>query len=257
MMTRYGFRHAARMEWIKFWSVRSTWWLLASAFVVMAAAGLAVGIGYRHHVPTATVAQIVDNSLSGAVLAQLLLGALGVLTITGEYSSGTVRPTLAAVPRRGLVLAAKATVLGTVALVIGVAGSVAGFLLAQAAVAGTVIPSASLSDPTALRPVLLTGAYLAVLALVGLGLGTMLRHAGAAIGGLFGVIFVPAFIGAMFGSAAFAVLKFVPIIVLANSITTMSTAPGVLPPWAGIGVMAGYAGVVGGFGALVLTRRDA
>ena len=254
--SRYRFRDVARMEWIKLRSVRSTWWLLAASFAVMVGAGAAVGAGYRHHTPTATVAQIVDNSLSGAVIVQLLLGALGTLAVTGEYSTGTVRATLAAIPRRHLVLAAKATVFGSLALAVGIAGSVAAFLATQAAVAGTAIPAASLADPDVLRPVLLTGAYVAVMGLIGMGLGTIVRHTGAAIGILFGAVFVPAFVLGVLGSAAITVAKFVPIIILANSIITMSQAPDTLPAWAGIGVIGLYAAVALGGGALLLARRD-
>ena len=105
-MSGYGFRHAARMEWIKLTSVRSTWWLATAAVLSMATAGVGVGLGYRGHTPVATTAQILNNSLSGAILAQLLLGALGVLAVTGEYGTGMIRSTFAAVPRRRTVLAA-------------------------------------------------------------------------------------------------------------------------------------------------------
>ncbi|MCY1140576.1 hypothetical protein OWR29_21470 [Actinoplanes sp. Pm04-4] len=82
-MNGYGFRQAARMEWIKLRSVRSTWWLAIAAVASMTASGIGVGLGYRSHTPVATTAQILNNSLSGAILAQLLLGALGVLMVTG------------------------------------------------------------------------------------------------------------------------------------------------------------------------------
>jgi hypothetical protein len=258
-MTRTGYRlgDVARMEWIKLRSLRSTWWLAAGALAVMVGAGLAVGLGYRHHVPTATAAQIVDNSFAGAIVAQLLLGALGTLAVSAEYSTGTVRATLAAVPRRRLVLAAKAAVFGGLALAVGLAGSLGGFAAAQAAVAGTAIPAAPLTDPDMLRPILLTGAYVAVVGLIGLGVAAMVRHTGAAIGILFGALFVPAFVGSIFGAGALDVVKFVPIIILGNSIITMTPVPGTLPAWVAIGVMALYAALAGAGGAVLLSRRDA
>ncbi|HEY1486693.1 MAG TPA: ABC transporter permease, partial [Micromonosporaceae bacterium] len=212
---RYGFADAARFEWVKLRTLRSTWWLAAATVAVMTGAGLAVGAGYRGHSPTATVAQIVDNSLSGAVICQLLLGALGVFT-----ALGTRQATLAAIPRRGLASGAKVVVFGGFAATVGVLGSVLAFLATQLATAGTAIPRSSLADPTILKPVLLTGLYLALIGLAGLGLGTLLRNAGAAIGTLFALIFVPAFLGAAFGSSGIAVAKFVPIIILANSVIT-------------------------------------
>ncbi len=84
----YRFGHAARMEWIKLRSVRSTWWLLTVAVLAMTGIGVAVAVGYRSHKPVATAAQMVNNGLAGSVLAQLLLGALGVLVASNEYSSG-------------------------------------------------------------------------------------------------------------------------------------------------------------------------
>ncbi len=100
----------------------------------MAAAGVGVGLGYRTHTPVATAAQILNNSLGGAIVAQLLLGALGVLMVTGEYTTGMIRATFAAVPRRGIVLAAKPAVAGSSVLV-GLAGSFAGYLSGQVAIA--------------------------------------------------------------------------------------------------------------------------
>jgi ABC-2 type transport system permease protein len=249
---RYGFVDAARFEWVKLHTLRSTWWLAAATVAVMTGAGVAVGAGYRGHSPTATVAQIVDNSLSGAVLAQLLLGALGVFT-----AMGTRQATLAAVPRRGLASAAKAVVFGGFAATVGILGSVLAFLAAQLATAGTAIPRSSLSDATILKPVLLTGLYLALIGLVGLGFGTLLRNAGAAIGILFALIFVPAFLGAPFGSSGIVVLRFVPIIILANSVITVSQSSEALNAWAGIAVIALYAAVVIGIGIARFTRRDA
>src|SRR3954465_3545346 len=159
-MNGYGFRHAARMERIKLSSVRSTWWLAVAAVVSTAGAGAGVGVGYRSHTPVATAAQILDNSLGGAIVAQLLLGALGILMVTGEYGTGMIRSTFAAVPRRRIVLAAKAAVCGGAALTAGLVASFAGYLGGQLAIRGTAIPAASPGDPAVLRAVLLTGVYL-------------------------------------------------------------------------------------------------
>ena len=253
---RAGFRQVARAEWLKVRSVRSTWWLLSCAFLAMVAAGAGVGIGYRNHTPVATVAQIVDNSLSGAVLAQLLVGAWGVLVMSSEYSSGTIRATFLAAPRRRLVLVAKLAVCAAITLPVGIAGSVAAFFAGQVAIGGTPIPHASLTHGDVLRPVLLTGVYLAVVGLVGLGLGTLIRHGVGATATLFGAMFVPLFLAGIFGTSGIAVSRFVPMIILANSIVTTAPVPGALNAWAGIGVMVAYAVLATGFGALLLRRRD-
>ncbi|QLQ38387.1 ABC transporter permease subunit [Micromonospora robiginosa] len=256
-MSGYGFRHAARMERIKLTSVRSTWWLAAGAVLSMAAAGVGVGLGYRAHTPVATTAQILNNSLSGAILAQLLLGALGVLAVTGEYGTGMIRSTFAAVPRRRTVLAAKVAVGGCAALSVGLLASFAGYLGGQVAIRGTAIPTASLGDPRVLRAVLLTGGYLAATALIGVGIGTVVRHSGAGIGTLFALVFVPSFAVGLFGADGIAVGRFVPLLMLLNSVAVMTPTPGLFGGWTSVLLMCGYAALAILGGGLLLRRRDA
>jgi ABC-2 type transport system permease protein len=250
-------RNASRMEWIKLRSVRSTWWLAIAAVVVMAATGAGVGFGYRSHTPVATAAQILDNSLGGAIVAQLLLGALGVLMVTGEYGTGMIRSTFAAVPRRRIVLAAKVAVCGGAALIVGLVASLAGYLSGQLAIRGTAIPAASLGDPAILRAVLLTGLYLGATALIGVGIGTIVRHSGAAIGTLFGLMFVPMIVAGLFGESGIAVGRFVPLLMLLNSIAVTSPIPGLFAGWISALLMVGYAAVVILLGGLLLRHRDA
>ncbi|WFE32608.1 ABC transporter permease subunit [Micromonospora sp. WMMD975] len=256
-MSGYGFRHAARMERIKLGSVRSTWWLAGASVAAMAAAGVGVGLGYRSHTPVATTAQILNNSLSGAILAQLLLGALGVLLVTGEYGTGMIRSTLAAVPRRRTVLAAKAVVCGGAALTVGLLASFAGYLGGQLAIRGTAIPAASLGDPRILRAVLLTGGYLAATALIGVGIGTVVRHSGAAIGTLFALMFVPTIAVGLFGEDGIGVGRFVPLLMLLNSVAVTAPTPGLFAGWVSVLLMCGYAAVALLCGGVLLRRRDA
>ncbi|WFE37292.1 ABC transporter permease subunit [Micromonospora sp. WMMD998] len=256
-MNGYGFRHAARMELIKLGSVRSTWWLAGATVVSMAAAGAGVGLGYRSHTPTATAAQILDNSLSGAILAQLLLGALGVLAVTGEYGTGMIRSTFAAVPRRRTVLVAKVAVCGGAALAAGLAASFAGYLGGQLAIRGTAIPAAPLTDPEILRAVLLTGGYLAATALIGVGIGTVVRHSGAAIGTLFALMLVPTIVIGLFGENGIAVGRFVPLLMLLNSVAVTAPIPGLFAGWVSVLLMCGYAAVALLCGGVLLRRRDA
>ncbi|MBO4206439.1 ABC transporter permease subunit [Micromonospora echinofusca] len=256
-MNGYGFRRVARMEWIKLRSVRSAWWLTTATVVSMATAGAGVGLGYRSHTPVATAAQILNNSLGGAILAQLLLGALGVLVVTGEYGTGQIRSTFAAVPRRGTVLAAKAAVCGGAALAVGLVGSLAGYVGGQLAIRGTVIPAASLSDQVILRAVLLTGGYLAATALIGVGVGAVVRHSGAAIGTLFGLLFVPMIAVGLFGEDGIAVGRFVPLLMLLNSVAVTSPIPGLFAGWISVLLMCGYAAVAILCGGVLLRLRDA
>jgi ABC-2 type transport system permease protein len=255
-MTGYRFRHVVRMEWIKLGSVRATWWLLGLVPVAMAAVGVAVAVGYRSHRPVATAAQLVNNGLAGSVLAQVLVGALGVLVVSNEYSSGMVRATLAAVPRRGLVLAAKATVFGAVAFTVGELASLAAFAASQAALSGSPVPRAALADPGTLRAVLCTGAYLGLVGLLGVGLGTAVRHTGGAIGALFGVLFVPIFLAAVLGSFAITVLRFIPLFILINSVGVVTPVPGSLSVPTGMAVLCLYPAAALGLGGWLLRRRD-
>ncbi|WP_433370157.1 ABC transporter permease subunit [Actinoplanes sp. CA-142083] len=250
-------KNVARMEWIKLRSVRSTWWLAIAAVVSMAATGAGVGLGYRSHTPVATAAQILNNSLGGAIMAQLLLGALGVLVVTGEYGTGTIRSTFAAVPRRRIVLAAKAAVCGGAALAVGLFASFAGYLSGQLAIRGTAIPAASLADPPILRAVLLTGAYLGATALIGVGIGTIVRHSGAAIGTLFGLMFVPMIVAGLFGESGIAVGRFIPVLMLLNSVAVTSPIPGLFAGWVSVLLMCGYAAIVILGGGVLLKHRDA
>ncbi|MBU2670765.1 ABC transporter permease [Actinoplanes bogorensis] len=250
-------KNATRMEWIKLRSVRSTWWLAIASVVAMAATGVGVGLGYRSHTPVATAAQIFNNSLSGAILAQLLLGAIGVLVVTSEYGTGMIRSTFAAVPRRRTVLAAKVIVGGGAALLTGMTASFAGYLGGQLAITGTAIPSAPLSDAANLRAVVLTGVYLAATALIGVGIGTVVRHSGAAIGILFGLMFVPTIAAGLFGESGIAVGRFVPLLMLLNAIAVTTPTPGLFSGPVSTLLMCGYALALVLFGAVLLRRRDA
>jgi len=110
---RYRFRQLARMEWIKLRSLRSTWLTLAIA--VAASAGIALATGSSSS--TTSGGMFVGNTLVGMLIGVLLIGVVGVLAMTSEYTSGTSRATFAAAPRRLRVLAAKAAVVGAVALI--------------------------------------------------------------------------------------------------------------------------------------------
>ena len=118
----YGFRSVARMEWLKLRSVRSTAWVLLVFAVGMI--GLAILILSHARwaaMPAAQRASFdpTEESFAGLAIGQLAFGVLGALVITTEFSSGMIRATLAAVPRRPLLLAAKAAVLAAVTLVVG------------------------------------------------------------------------------------------------------------------------------------------
>src|SRR5262249_16880676 len=110
----YRFRHAAQMEWIKLCTLRSSWWTLA--ITAARAAAMAGPIGPN---TISRSAALTNTVLAGIVPGLLLTGVLGVLVMTSEYPSGMIRATLTAIPRRPLLLAAKAAVFGAVSLAVG------------------------------------------------------------------------------------------------------------------------------------------
>jgi ABC-2 type transport system permease protein len=123
----YRFRHAARMEWIKLRSLRST--ICTLLFGVAAMIGIGITVGFNTKNPHGDVT---NNILVGITLGQVVFGVLGVLAMTGEYSSGMIRATLAAIPRRPLLMTAKAAVFGSVVLVARELAAFAAFLAGAA-----------------------------------------------------------------------------------------------------------------------------
>jgi ABC-2 type transport system permease protein len=181
-------------EWTKIRSVRSTYLTMLAAAGIAVAGGVVSADGRGAQWATMTTTQRaefdpVSLSFDGFTFAQLAFGVLGVMAITSEYATGTIRTTFAAVPRRRAVLAAKCLVVGTLSLILGEALSFGTFLLAQAAMSRH-RPGVSLQDPHVLRAVTAAGGYLCVLALLGLGIGAVLRHSAAAITVVFALVFL-------------------------------------------------------------------
>jgi ABC-type transport system involved in multi-copper enzyme maturation permease subunit len=195
-------------------------------------------------------------SLAGVGLAQIILGILGVLAISGEDSSGMIRATLAAVPRRVPVLSAKAIVIGAVSLVAAVPGTLAAFYVGQAIFGEGA--NASLSDAGVTQAVLGTGVYLAAIALLGLALGALLRHAAGAIGTLFALLLLaPNLLPLVLpDSWATTIVPYLPSNAGA-AFTSVVPADGLLSAGAGAAVLAGWIVVLLAAAAVLLKRRDA
>jgi hypothetical protein len=255
----YGFRAVAQMEWQKLRTVRSTWYIVALFAAGMI--GLAVlALSHESYAQmSATGRASFDptyDGFLGLVPGQLLLGALGVLTITTEFSSGMIRATFAAAPRRPLVLAAKAAVLGAVALAAGEISALAAFLAGQAMLKAPV-PHATLGQPGVLRAVLLAGAYPALIALIGLGIGAIIRHTAGAICALVGAVFVlPLLLFSLGSSFRNTAQKFLPD-TMRNSLIAVKPVAQMLSPGLTVGLLCAYAMVALAAGAWALTRRDA
>jgi ABC-2 type transport system permease protein len=185
---------ALRAEWIKLWSVRSTWIALGVAVAFTVGLGLADTVSTVRGwdaMPVADRAAFdpLGSAFAGLTFAQLALGVLGVLAATSDYSSGTIIAALTAQPRRGAAFAAKAaTVLG-VALVVGEALAFGSYLLGQAVLHGKHL-DVGLGAPGVLRSVVSAGLYLCVVTMVGFGLGALLRNPAGATAALIAVVFL-------------------------------------------------------------------
>jgi hypothetical protein len=257
---RYGFRTVARMEWLKIRSVRSTAWTL----LVFAAGmiGLAILVLSQVHWAKWSPADRAsfdptENGFAGLALGQLAVGVLGVLAVTSEFSSGMIRATFAAAPRRPVVLAGKAAVLAAVALVAGEILAFAAFAAGQLALRGPA-PHATLGQPGVLRAVLMAGAYPALIGLIGLGLGALIRHTAGAICAVAGILFVlPLIVLPMGESIQHAVDKYLPMVIAENSLTAVKPVAHSLSPGAGFGLLCLYAVAALAVGGWALARRDA
>ena len=252
-------------EWIKLRSVRSTTWsyvgaaamllffgALSAAFTGGLLAGTEEGQGPDGTDPTGI-------ALSGVPLVALIIGVLGVMAITSEYATGTMRSTMTFVPQRLKVLSGKAIVLAAVTLPIMAVATVVTFLVGQALLdAGDVgFRTASLSDDGVLRAVLGTAVYLAGIALMGLAFGTLLRSTPAALSALFALIFLLPGLGSFLlpASARDDVLPHLPSNA-GSAFTSVTPTPDLLPAWEGALIFAAWVFIPLAFAAYRLARRS-
>jgi len=255
-----------KSEWTKIRSVRSTTWTILVTVV------LTIGIGiiatateanrWAHSAPLDKLTFDPTNlSLTGILLGQLAIGILGVLAISAEYGTGTIRSSLAAIPNRKMFLAAKAGVFAAVALVVGEIVSFGAFFIGQMLISGGA-PHATLAQGGVLRAVAGGGLYLAVLGLLALGLGTIIRHTAGAIAAFVGMLLIlPLLTPALPQSFQNAIGKFEPASI-GNAMTSTnaasihgSTVP--FSPWVGMAILAGYAAIALAIGGYRMVRRDA
>jgi len=183
-----------RSEWTKLRSVRSTVWALVATVGITVGFGILFCLAYtaRYDRLALSERRTVDPtllSLRGLFLSSLAIGVLGVLVMSSEYATGMIRSTLAAVPQRRALLAGKAIVFGTVALITSIASAFAAFGAGQAILSRKHLGT-SLSDPTVLRAVVGAGIYLTIIGLLGLALGTILRRTAGSIATLVALVFI-------------------------------------------------------------------
>jgi len=251
---------AVHAEWIKITTLRSTW--LTALLAVAAAVTFAVLIYHSaaHDWPKMTPAEHagfdpVRVGFSGPMdLAVLALGTLGVLTAGGEYGTGLIRTTFTAVPRRGHVVTAKILVVGGLTLLLGEATAFTVFEVGQHLIVSTGA-QVTLTHPYVARAVVGAGVYLTASALIGLGLGFVIRRTAGALAAFFGLYFVAQMVlGAFSDTTAKLALAAV-----FDSICSMRTPPGKVEPSvpAAFAILAGYVVLSLGAAFVAVRRRDA
>lgn len=254
---------AVRSDWTKLRSVRSTTWATIAAVGVMV--GLTAFLNANASTDASAVGgdnDIVADSLFGVWLGQIAIVALGVLAITAEYATGTIRATFASNPRRGVVFSSKAFVVAATTFVVGLAASVVSFLVAQPFLhqGGFVPPGypyVSLTDPLVVRAVLGTAVYLALLSLLGMAIGTIVRHTAAAMTLAVGLVLAPTVLMGFFTGSIRELMQWVaPVAGLSIQVTRERFDNPPYGPWVGLGLTAVWAVVGLIVAAWTLRRRD-
>ncbi|MFD8702791.1 ABC transporter permease [Kitasatospora sp. NPDC059648] len=176
-----------RSEWAKLWSLRSPWITLGLALLFLVAFGMIAAFQFKSRITSGrpmdrdfAAQSALGLSLFGTNFAQLALGVLGVLVAAGEYSTGMIRSTLAAVPRRLPVLWSKAAVYGLIALVLGTAGVFVAFS-ADSGILSSTRAAMTFSDAGVVRGLLGAGLYLGLVGVIGVALGALLRSVAGGI----------------------------------------------------------------------------
>src|SRR5579875_2724876 len=251
-------RRVALSEWTKLRSVRSTGWSALVTLLLIVGIGILVCVVFNSRWPHLSADErahfnALRASLAGVAFGQL---AIGVLVVTAEYSTGAIRSTLAAVPKRLPVLWGKALVFGLFALVLTLPAVFIVFFAGQAILSGQHI-NISASHPGVIRSLFGAGLYLTVMGLFGLGLGTIVRSTAGGIATLAGIVFVlPPVIGLLPSSVANSVNPYLPSNA-GGALWTIHPDPHTLAPWAGFGVFCAYAAAALAIGGILLLRRDA
>lgn len=254
------FRATAASEWIKFRSVRSgPAVLLATALALLLGSWL-VSSGYRNGWAQMSAGDRAAFdptyvSIRGIELAQLFVGALGVMTVTGEYSSGLIRATFTATPQRAQVISIQAAILGAVLWMWSTVLSFAAFLIGQAQLTSPV-PHVSLGDPGVLRAVVGGGLYLTLIGLFGLFIGVLVRRTAAALAALFGLVLVlPVIAGMLPVGIGSHLAEFLPSSA-GEQVWQVHHDSLTLGPWQGFGLLALYVATAAVAALITVRRRD-
>ena len=254
---------ALRAEWTKLRTLATTAWLLVGTVALTVAVSGAV-TGSIHTNGSGSGQDPTKLSLTGTYLGQAVIAVLAVLAISDEYATGMIRTTLTAMPRRTIVLAAKATNVAGLAVVAGVlavAGSLtAGHFLLPAGGLKPArgYPLVSIAHASTLRAGLGSVAYLALIALLSLGVATAIRDSAVSIGVVLGLLYLPPLLAhAVSGPLRRHIEQIAPLTagIAIQATTNLRSLP--VSPWAGLGVLTGWAAAWLLIGGLVIWLRDA
>lgn len=253
-------RRVVRSEWAKFWSLRSSWITLGVAVVFLVGIGAIAALVYRPDGPVggrdAESGAALTLALAGTSLAALAVGALGVMLSAGEYSTGMVRSTYAAVPRRLPVLWSKCAVFGPIAFVLTAAGALVSFLIGGVALHGEKI-ALSLGHAGVLRCLLGAGLYLGLVGVFGVAIGVLVRNSAGGIAILAGALLVlPGLTGLLPSSVGDTVSRYLPSNAGQSLITLHPSGDSLVSPGAAVAVLVVWAVVLLAGAAYRLRRSD-
>jgi ABC-2 type transport system permease protein len=252
-------RDVLAFEWIKLRSIRSNCWtLLIAAVVTIGITTLVAHTFATTPVPAGQtpITPLAESFLGYAEYGVLPVSILGVLAFTSEYSTGLIRTTLTAVPRRRAVLAAKAVVVGTAALLAGELLAFALFFLTQAILSSR-HRGLSLSHPGVPGAVLAAGALLPACAITGLGLGAIIRHTAGAIAATIAVIYLLGAVCLFLPSAWKTDIGRFTMPFAGYQVTAQFPQHGLFSPAASMLVLIAWPAAILLTAAIVMTRRDA
>jgi ABC-type transport system involved in multi-copper enzyme maturation permease subunit len=256
---RYRVKNVVKSEILKMMTLPSTAITLGLTVVAgLLITGLVTNAALNHGPDFYNGFDPTQSALTGLIVAGLTGGVFGALLITGEYSSGTIRSSLAATPKRPTLLVAKLAVTAVAMVVFCEILSFIAFFLGEGILSGGGAPSASLGSPGALRAVWMTGLFIALLALMSFGFGLIFRSTAGAISAFVGVVFV---LPRVLRGISEPDTRYTPTRLLVNSIMSTTNQGGGpihdFSPGVGLLLMTIYAAIALGVGAAVFMKRDA
>jgi len=246
-------RATARSEWIKFRSVRSGPFALSATALIVVVGAWLLGGGNRNSAVASPASKAAFDPVY--TVLQGIVGALGVITVTGEYASGLIRGTFVATPQRAQVLVMRALVFTVVVWACCTAMSFAAFFLGQSVLSPA--KHAEIGDPGVLTAVFGAGLYLTLIGLLAMFIGVLVRRTPAALAALFGLqVVLPIVVIQIPGKITKNLGEYLPD-AGEQAFKLAHSGAYTLGPWQGLGVLAAYVAVAAVAAFALILRRDA